>query len=75
MNVPKINDDLLKTAMIKAHLDAEDLAKAIGINIVTFYRKKNGESDFTRAEIKKMQRALNLDFDVIKEIFFAERLT
>lgn len=35
-------------------LSLKDVAKELGISIVTLYRKINGESDFTRPEIQKV---------------------
>lgn len=49
------------------------LANAMGIRTSTLYRKMNGESDFTRAEIQKC-----CDFFHVREmneIFFAPEVT
>ena len=39
------------------------------------YRKSTGASDFTRDEIQKLKRFLNLTDKQAMEIFFAEKLT
>ena len=49
----------------------EDLAKSLGINLSTFYRKLSGESDFTRNEIKIVRSELGLSIEDVDRIFFA----
>lgn len=51
---------------------AEDIAKVLGVNQVTVYRKVNGTSDFTRNEIQLIRHALSLTIDEVDNIFFAE---
>ena len=50
-----------------------DVAQILNINIVTLYRKINGESDFYRSEISKLCNAIN--FEDPMSIFFAEKIT
>lgn len=49
----------------------EDLAKSLGINLSTFYRKLSGESDFTRNEIQIVRSELGLSIEDVDRIFFA----
>lgn len=49
----------------------EDVAKLLGINTSTFYRKLSGDSDFTRNEIQMIKSDFGLSSDAIDQIFFA----
>ncbi|MBO5254782.1 MAG: helix-turn-helix transcriptional regulator [Opitutales bacterium] len=51
-------------------LTLDALAVELGINYSTLYRKMNGDSDFTRAEIQKAKAVLNLDVNTADAIFF-----
>ena len=54
--------------MVLRNVKAEDVAKELGINPATFYRKlKTGE--FTRSEIQKLIEFLNIEKPM--DIFFA----
>ena len=59
-------------ALVAADTTCEDVAKAIGINTSTLYRKINGQSEFTRAEIQKICEVLHLDSPM--DIFFTNEL-
>ncbi len=50
------------------------VAHAMGITASAFYRKRKGESDFTRSEIQKFAEFLDCKHEV-NTIFFAERVT
>ena len=47
------------------------MADVLDINVTTLYRKMNGESDFTRAEMQNIKNALSLSIMESNEIFFA----
>ncbi len=68
-----INVSLLKQRLEKESISPDQLAKKIGIDRATFYRKlKAGGVKFTVGEVLKMIDALNLsDADAIL-IFFRE---
>lgn len=53
----------------KRGLTVKDVARIIGIDVATLYRKMNGESDFYRHEIQKM--CVEIGFDDPMKIFFA----
>lgn len=64
-----------KAELVRRGLSVEQVAKMLGIDTVSLYRKMNGESDFFRNEIDVLRRKLNLsDADLLK-IFFAKELT
>lgn len=50
-----------------------EIAELLGVNLVTLYRKMNGESDFYRNEIQLLCEILNIENPA--EIFFAEEVT
>ena len=59
-------------AVIKADKTYEDVAKAIGINPSTLFRKMSGQSEFTRSEIQTICEYLNVDSPMA--IFFVNGL-
>lgn len=68
------NKNKLKAKMLSVNKDSDEIARALGISPVTFYRKMNNDGSFYRNEILIMSTVLGLTDDEIKEIFFAERL-
>ena len=68
-NAPEFNAVLARNNKTK-----EDAAYILGINPATLYRKMNGHSDFTRAEIQLFRFAFKLSATDIDNIFFAEKL-
>lgn len=64
--------ELLKGKMVSKKINAEYLADKIGINIATFYRKLNGESEFNRQEMNIIKNILNLNKTEMDSIFFAQ---
>ena len=65
-----MKQERLKGKMVEHSLRDQDMAKLLGIDSSTFYRKKNGVTEFTREEIKIMKNLLNLSADEIDSIFF-----
>lgn len=53
-------------------MNLESFAMELGINSSTLYRKLNGESDFTRAEVQKSKKVLTLTLREADYIFFNE---
>lgn len=70
-----VNPTEFKIAQIRAGVSKEEIAKELGINITTLYRKINGESDFTLSELKQLKRMLGMTKDDVDCIFFSESLT
>ena len=64
------NKQKFRASVIAAGLTMDEIAKKLEINTSTLYRKINGSSDFTRTEIRKLQKVLSLDMSMITEIFF-----
>lgn len=50
-----------------------EVAKKLGINETTLYRKSTGVSDFTRAELQELRVVLGLTADEANAIFFGEQ--
>ena len=70
-----MNPTEFKVAQIRADISKEDMAKKLGINIATLYRKINGESEFTLSELKLLKEILELSKEDVDRIFFGESLT
>lgn len=67
-----MNYRLLKAKMFEAGITDQEMAGHLSIDTSTFYRKKTGNSDFNREEIKKMKDILSLTLEDVDRIFFAE---
>ena len=65
-----MNEYLLEMHMKKKEISNEKMAKSLEIDPATFYRKKKGISDFTRKEIQKMRKCLELSSSDVDAIFF-----
>ena len=63
-----------KHKMIDRGLSYVGIAKHLGINEVTLYRKLNDQSEFTRLEIKRIADLMQLSMDDINAIFFNGKL-
>lgn len=70
-----MNPTEFKVAQIRAGVTKDEIAAALGINIVTLYRKINGESDFSLSELKKLKNLFKLSKDDVDRIFFSDTLT
>ena len=60
----------LQAQMVLKGKNAECLAKILGMNTATFYRKMNNNGDFSREEIQKI--IIVLDISDPMDIFFAD---
>lgn len=63
---------LFKKVVSDKGYSLSQVAKLIGIDAATLYRKMNGESDFYRSEIQKICRALEINDPM--PIFFAQEI-
>ena len=64
-----MNERELRAIIVREGKRIPDVAKAIGINKATLYKKLRGENDFTRSEIVKISNFLNLSPEQILFIF------
>ena len=69
-----MNTNLLKARMYEYGLNDRSMSNILGINTATFYRKKNGTSDFLRREIQVMRETLHLSPEDVDAIFFGQEL-
>jgi hypothetical protein len=63
---------LLEMKMKQIGITSESMSRVLDIDPATFYRKKRGESDFTRSEIRKIMKELNLTSEEVDSIFFKD---
>lgn len=63
---------LLEMRMKQRNKTNESVAAYLGIDPATFYRKKKGDSDFSRKEIQKMRSFLDLTAEDVDQIFFSD---
>ncbi len=67
-----VNINMLKFKIIEKGWNVEKIAKKIGIDRSTFYRKMNDTgSEFTIREADYIARLLDLNYDEVNEIFFS----
>lgn len=66
-----INANKLKGKIVECGLSVEKMAKQLGVEASTVYRKMNGESEFTVGEVSKIAAILGLSDDDLTSIFFA----
>lgn len=63
-----MNSTKLTNTMRQAGVTKRQAREYLGISRTAFYRKSNGKSEFTLAEIRKLMELLNLES--ADEIFF-----
>jgi len=68
-----MNKALLEYEMKKRGVSNGDMCAMLGISRSAFYRKCNGQSEFTQGEIQKIVDYLNLETPV--GIFFTEKVS
>lgn len=61
----------LKAQMVRKDKSVDQLCTALGISRSAWFRKVNGESEFTQSEIAGLRFELELDDHQTAEIFFA----
>lgn len=66
------NERKFKSALILNGVTVDDLAETLGVNKSTVYRKIERNGDFSRDEISKIMRVLNLSDPC--DIFFDDEL-
>lgn len=64
-----MNERELRAIIVREGKRIPDVAKAIGINKATLYKKLRGKNDFTQSEIVKISHFLNLSPAQILYIF------
>lgn len=64
-----MNKRKLRAKCVELGLSAEDVSKAIGMNISTYYRKMQ-KGTFTVAEVREISKFLELQHNELMNIFF-----
>jgi plasmid maintenance system antidote protein VapI len=67
-----MNANALKGEIVARGLNVEKLAKKIGINRASMYRKLNNFEKFTIGEAQKIKKVLGLSDERANEIFFGD---
>lgn len=67
-----MNTTLLEIEMIKKKVSKKDLQHAMGISRSAFYRKMTNDVEFSREEIEKIIKFLDLTDKQVMSIFFDE---
>lgn len=70
-----VNAKELKVQMIRKDKSVDDLCSACGISRSAWFRKINGESQFTQGEIADLRRELDLDNEATAAIFFDDEVS
>ena len=69
-----MNAKELKVQMIRKEKTIDQLCTALGISKSAWFRKVNGESEFTQGEIKGLRFELELDDELTRIIFFEDEV-
>lgn len=70
-----MNERELRAIIVREGKRIPDVAKAIGINKATLYKKLRGKNDFTQSEIVKISNLLKLSPEQILFIFFGQKVS
>ena len=65
-----IDRNLLRAKMLEKRVSADEMAKILGINVATFYRKVRADS-FTIKQADTIKQTLSLSAKDANAIFFA----
>ena len=65
----------LKAQMIRKDKTVDQLCTALGISRSSWFRKINGESEFTQGEISGLRFELELDDHQTADIFFSREVS
>lgn len=64
-----MNKSKLQVKMLEENITVEEVCRACGFSKTAFYRKLNGQSEFTQREITAIKKLLNLDLETTGQIF------
>lgn len=64
-----MNKTLLQAKMLERNVTVEDVCRACGFSKTAFYRKLNGQSEFTQSEITAIKKLLSLSLEETGRIF------
>ena len=70
-----MNAKELKVQMIRKDKTVDQLCTALGISKSAWFRKVNGDSEFTQGEIKGLRYELELDDELTRIIFFEDEVS
>lgn len=75
-----MREELLRSKIVAEKLSTAEFlnqlqGKGVSISLAAYYRKKNGESDFTRKEIIGISEVLKLNDAEIMNIFFDDKVS
>jgi len=65
-----VNKTELRVQMLRMNKTSDQLCAALGISKSSWFRKTNGESQFTQGEISALRFELDLDDHQTAKIFF-----
>lgn len=71
-----VNVDKLRGKIVECRMTIEELARAVGVDRATLYRRiSGGGGSFTIEEADKIAKVLSLSADELNKIFFAQYVT
>ncbi len=71
-----VNVDKLRGKIVECRMTIEELARAVGVDRATLYRRiSSGGGSFTIEEADKIAKVLSLSADELNKIFFAQYVT
>ena len=70
-----MNGNILKSEMALNELTMREMATKLSLSKSGLYRKLNGTCEFTRLEISKIIKCLNLSEEKTMQIFFMDEVS
>ena len=70
-----MNRGVLRRARKARGYKQHDIAQYMGVTNKTYSLKETGKRDFTRDEVLRVIKCLNLSFDEVNSIFFENTIT
>lgn len=69
-----MNSNLLKSELVKKGKNVTWLSEQLGYSTSNLYKKLNGESEITVKEANTIRKALDMNDELVRGIFFDEEV-
>jgi transcriptional regulator with XRE-family HTH domain len=69
-----LNRKKLKGVRVEKDFTQKSISTELGMGIISYHRKELGQREFTRTEIEKTAKVLELTLQDVNEIFFDNNL-
>ena len=70
-----LNANMLRAEIVMNDLKLSEFSEKVKIKKCALYRKLAGKTEFSRGEIERIYKALNLSADQVMAIFFNQKVS